>query len=284
MADKPVAKSPEGTTPAKPATKPAGKPAARSPAGASADKPPGGPATPAEPPKPVHIGGESLFDRIRPHAKMLAIITGAGVVILLVLVGIAEIRKAGRHGETEKVDRVLVVAQKPIRGKDDKPDPRQPSFADPKERAGAVLDALAKQDAEAAGPAFRAGMLLDAGRIDEAIATYRTGMSGNTIEAVLCREGLGLALEAKAAADKDSAARQKGFEDALAAFVAMQPDEAGPRRAYALYHQGRMQLLLGKRDEARTLFEKAKTTNNNVDAEIDDLIEKRLAALGASSS
>jgi hypothetical protein len=284
MADKPVAKSSEGTSPAKPATTPAGKPAVKPPASASAANPPGGPATPAEPPKPVHIGGESLVDRIRPHAKMLAIITGAGVVILLVLVGIAEIRETGREAETEKVDRVLVVAQQPIRDKDQKPDPKQPSFADPKERAGAVLDALAKQDAELAGPAFRGGMLLDAGKIDEAIAAYRTGTTGKSIEAVLCREGLGLALEAKAAADKDSAARQKGFEEALAAFVAMQPDEAGPRRAYALYHQARLQLLLGKRDEAKALFEKAKTANNNVDAEIDDLIEKRLAALGASSS
>lgn len=284
MADKPVAKSSEGTTPAKPATKPAGKPAAKPPEGASAARPPGGPATPAEPPKPVHIGGESLLDRILPHAKTLAIITGAGVVILLVLVAIAEIRETGREGETEKVDRVLVVTQRPIRSKDEKPDPKQLSFADPKERAGAVLDALAKQDAEAAGPAFRAGMLLDAGKLDEAIALYRTGTWGKTIEAVLCREGLGLALEAKAAAEKDSAARQKGFEEALAAFVAMQPDEAGLRRAYALYHQGRLQLLLGKRDEARTLFEKAKTINNNVDAEINELIEKRLSSLGASSS
>jgi len=99
---------------------------------------------------------------------------------------------------------------------------------------------------------------------------------------VLSREGLGLALEAKASAEKDPAARQKGLEEALAAFNAMQPDEAGARRAYALYHQARIQLLLGKRADAKALFEKAKTANKDADREIADLIEKRLAALGAS--
>jgi predicted negative regulator of RcsB-dependent stress response len=98
----------------------------------------------------------------------------------------------------------------------------------------------------------------------------------------LCREGIGLAIEAKATAGKDSAARQKGLEEALAAFVAMQPDEAGPRRAYALYHQGRIQLLLGKRAEAKAQFEAAKTANKDGDRELMEMVEQRLAALGAS--
>jgi tetratricopeptide (TPR) repeat protein len=283
MADKPVAKPPGSPTPAKPA-KPSGTPSATSSgtSGVSGPAKPPGVATPAEPPKPVHIGGESIIDRIRPHIKILAIITGGAVVLLLVLATVAEIRESRQESDTEKVDHVLAVAQRPVRGKDEKPDPKRPSFADPKERATAVLDALAKQDTDATGHAFRAGLLLDAGKIDEAIAAYRAGTSGKSIGAVQCREGLGLALEAKAAAEKDSAARQKGLEEALAAFVAMQPDEAGPRRAYALYHQGRLQLLLGKRAEAKSLLEKAKEVNNNTDNEIDDLIEKRLAALGDS--
>jgi hypothetical protein len=183
---------------------------------------------------------------------------------------------------TEKLDRVLAVAQEPIRGKDEKPDPKKPSFANAKERAAAVLDAMAKEGTEAAGHAFRGGLLLDTGKTDDAIAEYRKGVADPTIEGVLCREGLGLALEAKAAAEKDAAARQKGLEEALAAFSSMQPDEAGPRRSYALYHQARLQQLLGKRADARSLFEKAKAANKDADREIADLIEKRLAALGAS--
>src|SRR5262249_20744357 len=236
----------------------------------------------AEPPKAVHIGGESFLDRIRPHIKQIVI--GCLVVAAIASV-IAIVHWFGERKQiaaTEKLARVLEPAQQPTRGKDDKPDPKKPSFADSKERAAAVLDAIAKQGTETAGAAFRGGQLLDAGKADEAITEYKKGVADKTIEGVLCREGLGLALEAKATAEKDPAARQKGLEDALAAFTTMQPDEAGPRRSYALYHQARLQALLGKRAEAKALFEKAKTANTDADHEIADLIEKRLAALGAS--
>jgi hypothetical protein len=146
-----------------------------------------------------------------------------------------------------------------------------------------VLAEIAKQGTDAAGHAFRGGQLLDAGKIDDAIAEYRQGAADKTIEGVLCREGLGLALEAKALTEKDNAARQKGLEDALAAFTAMQPDEAGLRRAYALYHQGRIldKQLLGKPAEAKARFEQAKAAIQN-DDDLAKLVTKRLAALGAS--
>ncbi|HET7501851.1 MAG TPA: hypothetical protein VFK02_12630 [Kofleriaceae bacterium] len=237
---------------------------------------------PAEPPKPVHIGGESFLDRILPHLKKIIVGIVVLAVVLSVIFAIQWFRERTQIAATEKLDRVLEVAEQPVRGKDEPPDAKKSGHASPKERAAAVLDALAKQDTEAAGHAFRGGMLMDAGKLDEAIAEYRKGTADKTIEGVLCREGLGLALEAKAAAEKDATARQKGFEEALAAFVATQPDEAGPRRSYALYHQARLQLLLGKRAEAKALFEKAKQANKDADREIADLIEKRLAALGAT--
>lgn len=236
----------------------------------------------AEPPKPVHIGGESFVDRVLPHIKKILV----GVIVIAAISGVAAgvswFRERKLVTATEKLDRVLEVAQQPIRSKDDKPDPKKPSHAGTKERAAAVLDAIAKQGTDAAGPAFRGGQLLDAGKPDEAVTEYKKGVAQKGIEGVLCREGLGIALEARAAAEKDAAARQKGFEEALAAFVTMQPDEAGPRRAFALYHQARLQLLLGKRAEAKALFEKAKDANKDVDHEIADLIEKRLATLGAT--
>jgi tetratricopeptide (TPR) repeat protein len=255
------------------------------------------PKTAAEPPKPVHIGGESLVDRLLPHVKKIIVGTIVLAVILTVVFAIRWFSDRKQIQATEELDRALEIARQPIVAKDDKPDPKdpkdpkaakdakdpkdakKPGFASDKDRATAVL---AAPGLEVAGPAYRGGLLFDVGKFDEAIAAYKTGVANKTIEGVLCREGLGLALEAKASADKDPAARQKGFEEALAAFAAMQPDEAGVRRAYALYHQGRMQLLLGKRAEAKALFESAKQANKDPGSEIAEAIEKRLATLGAS--
>src|SRR4029079_7824685 len=113
----------------------------------------------------------------------------------------------------------------------------------------------------------------------DAIAEYKKHTTGNTLDAVLAREGLGIALEMKAEKEKDAAARQKGLEEALAAFQAMQPDEKGPRYAYALYHQGRILALLGKNAEAKEKLEKAKELGK--DTKLPELIDERLASLGA---
>ena len=241
---------------------------------------------PVEPPKPVHIGGESLLDRLVPHMKQIIVVIVVVAAVLLVIFTIRWFRERGQIAETRKLDQVLEVAREPIRPKPENPDPKnpapqQPGFGDRKERGAAVLTEIAKQGTDVAGHAFRGGQLMDAGKIDDAIAEYRQGTGDKTIEGVLCREGLGLALEAKAMAEKDTAARQKGLEEALAAFGSMQPDETGPRRAYALYHQGRIQQLLGKRAEAKALFEKAKAAIKN-DHDLAELVENRLAAPGAS--
>ncbi|HET9623922.1 MAG TPA: hypothetical protein VFP84_21265 [Kofleriaceae bacterium] len=242
---------------------------------------PAKPAAAAEPPKPVQIGGESLVDRLRPHIKEILI---GSVVVAVIAGGIAIVswyKDSKQIAATDKLDRVLAIANEPVRDKDAKPDPKKPSFASSKERADAVLEEIGKEGA-AVAPAYKGGLLLDAGKIDDAIAEYKKGTADKTIQGVLSREGLGLALEAKAAAEKDASARQKGYEEALAAFTAMQPDANGPRAAFALYHQARLSDLLGKRAEAKALFEKARTANKDADPEIAELIEKRLAALGAS--
>lgn len=236
---------------------------------------------PAEPPKPVHIGGESFVDRILPYMKQIMIGIAVLAAVLIVVFTIRWIRQRNEEAATAKLDKVLTVAREPVRSKDAKPEPKIPSFGDVKERGAAVLDAIAKEGTDVAGHAFRGGQLLDVGKVDEAIAEYRQGIADRTIEGVLCREGLGLALEAKAAAEKDATARQKGFEEALAEFTTVQPDEAGPRRAYALYHQARIQLLLGKQADAKALFAKAKEAGKDERALIE-LIDRRLAAMGGS--
>lgn len=238
-------------------------------------------AKPVEPPKPVHIGGESFLDRLRPHLKQIIIGIVVLSAVLLVAFTVRWFQERKQVAATGKLEQILDIARQPVRNKDEKPDPKAPGFASVKDRGTAVLDAIAKQGTDVAGAAFRGGQLLDAGKPDEAIAEYRRGVADKGIEGLLCREGLGLALEAKATAEKDPAARQKGLEEALAAFAAMQPDETGPRRGYALYHQGRIQQLLGKRADAKSLFEKAKAAIKD-DRELGDLIEKRLAALGAA--
>lgn len=245
-----------------------------------ADKP-AKPAPAAEPPKPVQIGDDSFVDRLRPHIKQIVI----GTIVVAVVAGafaiVSWVRNSKQIAATDKLDRVVTMADEPVRGKDEKADPKKPSFGSTKERAEAVLGEIDKEGATGS-PAYRGGFLLDAGKVDDAITEYKKGVGDKTIQGVLSREGLGLALEAKASAEKDEAARQKGYADALAAFASMQPDDNGPRAAFALYHQARMQILLGKRAEAKTLLEKARTVNKDADPAIAEQIEKRLASLGAS--
>jgi predicted RNA polymerase sigma factor len=91
---------------------------------------------------------------------------------------------------------------------------------------------------------------------------------------------LGLAQEQKAEDPKnDAATRQKGLEEALATFQSMQPDEKGLRRDFSLYHQGRIQVLLGKSADAKASFDKAKDLAKN-NPELAELVDQRLASLG----
>jgi tetratricopeptide (TPR) repeat protein len=235
---------------------------------------------PAEPPKPVHIGGESIVDRIIPHIKKIAIGAVVASVVIAAILAIRWWKQHGEEKETEKLASVLGVAERPVAAPGATPDPKNPAYASIKERASAVLEELAKQGTNKAGPAYRGGLLMDAEKLDEAIATYKEGQVVEGIEGVLSREGLGIALEAKATLEKDATAQNKLLQDALAAFTAMQPDEKGPRRAYALYHQGRILQKLQKRAEAKTAYEKAKEAGPGLD--ILELIEKRLATLGAA--
>jgi tetratricopeptide (TPR) repeat protein len=232
---------------------------------------------PKEPPKPVHIGGESLADRIIPHLKKIIVSIIVIAVILSIVFGIRAWKQSKQADETAKIAKVLQLAQRKVAPPGTPDDQKKDMFADPKARASAVLDEIAKQGTDL-GSAFRGGLLLDAGKVDEAITEYRKGATAEGIDGVLAREGLGIALETKALAEKDAGARQKLLEEALAEFTKMQPEKTGPRRAYALYHQGRIQQVLGKTTEAKALFEQAKEEST----EIGPLIEKRLASLGAS--
>jgi len=245
-------------------------------------------------PKTVKLGDESLMDRIVPHIKkilVMVVLVAVAVSVILVIRWRGEVKKEGATG---KLLGVLEVARRPV----GPPTPDVPGvpppktkvekFATQKDRAEAILAAMTANDATSVS-SYKGALLLDAGRIDDAITEYRSGTGAADLEGVLCREGLGIALEAKAIAEKDAATRQKLLEESLAAFTAMQPAEDGPRRAYALYHQGRIQQTLGKTAEAKATFEKAKPLAATAEPSTQDaqsnamllsqMIERRLAAM-----
>jgi hypothetical protein len=229
-------------------------------------------------PKPVKLGGESIVDRLMPYRKKIGIAILLAFAVWGAIAVVFWIRNSKREKNTAKIVKVVDVAQREVRAAGTEPDPNAtaPTYATNKERADAVLDTIVKQGASVS-PTYKASLLMQAGKIDEAIVEYRKHTTGRTLDNVLAREGLGLALEAKAEKEKDAAARQKGLEEALSTFQTMQPDEKGPRRAYAMYHQGRILSLLGKVAEAKVALEKAKELGGPT-----DMIEERLATLGAS--
>ena len=237
-------------------------------------------AKPGFDPKPVQVGGESLLDRLLPHMKKIMWSLIAITAVLTVYFTIRHFQDAKKEKQTEKLENVLDVSERQVRPPGEAPDPKakEETFADNKERANAVLDALAKAGTDAAGSTYRASMLVQAGKLDDAIAEYKKAQSGTSIEAVLAREGLGIALEMKAEDSQDATARQKGLEDALAAFKSMQPDPNGPRYAFSLYHQGRILGIMGKKDEAKALLEKAKDAGKGT--EVVELADQRIASLG----
>jgi tetratricopeptide (TPR) repeat protein len=238
-------------------------------------------ATSAKPgfdPKPVQLGGESVIERLVPYMKQIVI----GILIiaaaLTVVFTVRYFKERGRQQQTAKLAHVIDISQRQVRAGEPDPKAKEPTFATNKERAAAILAELDKQGAKVTTGVYRAAMLVQADKLDEAIAEYRKNQTGKTLDNVLAREGLGIALEMKAEREKDAAARQKGLEEALAAFQAMQPDDKGPRYAYALYHQGRVLALLGKNAEAKTALEKAKELGK--DSKLPELIDERLAGLG----
>jgi hypothetical protein len=225
-------------------------------------------------PKAVHIGGESLIDRVLPHLKKIMV---GSVILAVVLTGVFAVkwwRERKREKATQGIAIVLELANRPVIAK---PDPKIaiPSFTSTKDRAAAVLAALDSEGVDL-GPSFRAGFLLDNGQYDAAIAEYESCRSRDDIQGVLCREDLGIAQEAMALAG-DASGKQAGFEKALETFKTMQPDDQGPRYAYALYHQGRLNITLTKFDDARALLEKAKALAANTD--LATLINRRLETI-----
>lgn len=231
--------------------------------------------------KGVQIGGESFVDRVLPHMKKILIAIGVVSAILIVVFTARWFRERGRSKETVKVAQVLEVTARSVRGPGVEAKPNDNMYASGKDRATAAIAELAKTSTNLVGDTYRGSLAFQAEKFDDAIASFRKGIGGAGIDGVLAREGLTLSLEAKAMAQSDAAAKQKGLEEALAAARTIQTDNNGPRRVYALYHEARLLALTGKNDEAKALFEKVKTMGE--ETELHELAEARLAALEAAS-
>ncbi len=231
--------------------------------------------------KGVQIGGESFADRVLPHMKKILVAIGVISAILIVVFTVRWIGERGRSKETAKVAQVFEVSARSVRGPGVEAKPNDNMYASGKERAVAAIAELSKTSTDLVGETYRGSLAFQAEKYDDAIASFRKDIGAAGVDGALAREGLTLALEAKAMAQADAASKQKGLEEALAAARTIQPDNNGPRRVYALYHEARLLALTGKNDEAKALFEKVKTMGE--DTELHDLAEARLAALEAAS-
>jgi hypothetical protein len=289
---------------AKPAPKAEGKPAPKAGAKPAAAKPGAGkPATataapdakPSDPAKrkgvqPVAIHGpDSLIDRLQPHIKKIAVGGLALFGVIGVWVGWRYLKRRGAAKDTTHVAEALAISQTQVRAADAPPSMLDrtakiegaPKFTEATAKASAGADALgaAGKVADTAG-VYRAGLLLDAGKLDEAEALYRARTGDAGVDGVMAREGLGFVLEARASAAKDAAEQDKLYHQALDAFKDEQPDDSGPRRDFALYHQARILVLLGKKADAKAALDAA--LKAVPDSEIKQEIQQRLALVGGS--
>ncbi|MEZ4368114.1 MAG: hypothetical protein R2939_17805 [Kofleriaceae bacterium] len=148
-------------------------------------------------PAAVHLEGESLGDRLRPHIAKIAV----AFAVVAVLIGAYFARRwwieRGERQRTTALAQSLEVLDRNIvpppaaagSGDDAPPPPPADSFPSTAARAEAALAELQKRGVTSlTGAAFHGGLLLDAGRLDEALATFRAGVSATGLEGAAARE------------------------------------------------------------------------------------------------
>lgn len=239
-------------------------------------------------------GVDRVVRALKPHAIKLAVFLGVIAVIVVSFSvwqwwGQRKASAATRlYAQAVALSQVRVSEQAPEPDARVPPDPRNlprhfPTRAD---RAKAVLAALDELDAKSGktgvaqqGRLLAAAQLLELGRHADAADRYRGYLkaSGSPELAFTAREGLAYALEGKAVAEKDAAARQAGLEKALAAFEKLEPSATGPRLDQALFHQARILGELGRIDEAVERFEKI--LSDHPSSSLKEDVELRLLAL-----
>jgi len=112
----------------------------------------------------------------------------------------------------------------------------------PRQRASVVRRAepsasWPKEGTDAAGPAYRGGLLLDAGKPTTRSPSTRRLRRQDRSKACCAAKASGLA-SSQGPPPRRTHRAPEGYEDALAAFTTMQPDETGRRRVRALHQAG----------------------------------------------
>jgi tetratricopeptide (TPR) repeat protein len=237
-----------------------------------------------------------LAQKLKPHALRLTLLV---VTVALVMVGFAAYNWYGERkaaAATNAYAKVAALAQTPVvEGTEEEPavtekdvDGNVLSFASKQERAEAALAAAAALRSEygSRGPIesvrmVTANQLLVLGRYDEAASEFSAYAQSSTALPglrLVALEGVGYALEAKAAAIEDANARQGGLEAALEAFKNMQTKKDGPKYDQSLYHQARILTVLNRQDEAVAMFKQILTDNPDTDLKVDNPACRRLHA------
>lgn len=242
----------------------------------------------ADEPDEFIAGVNRWASALQPHALKLAI---AGGVVVVLLVGWAIYRwmgeqRAARWGDA--YTEVIAASNSPVIEPPDTdagaPEIEPGTYPSPEARAEAVLAAAGQIEGtggvSAATELMRARQLMVVKRYDEAAQAYAKVAASDLPAPVIlaAREGIGYAYEAKAESIEDSGQRQEALERALDAFKDMQPADDGPRRDWAMFHQARLLATLGKRDEARDLYQAILTTMP--DSDLKGRVEVRLLGLG----
>lgn len=224
-----------------------------------------------EPTEAVLSFWERLGEQLSPHKfKIIALIAAVAIVLIGVSV-YGWIDRRRESAATTQFQAVMETRTARIQTADEPPmpgeDPEAKVFKTAQERDTATLAALetiekdyGSSDVAKQARLVKAGVLFDLRRYDDAAAAYRAVLQSPPPGALafVAREGLGLAIEAKALAEKDAAARQSGLDAALAEYKQLQPDAKGFYRDMALWHQGRILQLEGKKPEAIAMFKELK--------------------------
>ena len=243
---------------------------------------------------------QNVMDRvarvIKPYSRPIGI--GAAGLLVVIIAGIiwsgVQEKKAGEA--TAELGKVLDTAS--ARVEDSGPDiealttgrePEPARFKTFKDRSEAEIAAVQAFESTHGSSTVakraklvQAGALYDLGKYDEAVAAYKIFLeSGPGPEvALVAREGIGYALEAKALAQADAAARNAGLDEALKAYTDIAANDKDPGHATALYHQARIRALKGDKPGAIELYNKV--LKDNPGLILTEQITGRLALLGVA--
>jgi tetratricopeptide (TPR) repeat protein len=239
-------------------------------------------------------------DALRPHIKAIAFVLLGLAAVIVALAVWSSVNASRAETATASFGKLVAEATATV----DQAGP-QIELLDPSDPTGGIKPAKYKtfeertqatlalastldfpsDKVEKNARLVQAGLLYDAGKYDDAVAAYRAfidslgGADPGAALALRAREGIGYAIEAKALAQTDAAARNAGLDEALKAFSELAPDDKDPRHSLGLFHQARLRALKGDKPGAVELYKKA--LEKQPDPELTDEINNRLALLEA---